>query len=728
MTPLAAIAIVFASAAPVEPASFAVEVRAVFTKAGCNQGLCHGNATGKGGLKLSLRGEDPEFDLEALTHGMFARRINPYDPDSSLALLKATGRVPHEGGIRFDPASDDYRIVRSWIAAGARTDPPNVPVPVRLVVTPSDGEFTDPVREVNLSVQAHFSDGSVRDVKHRANYESSELTVSVDAAGKVSAERTGEAAILVRYLDTAAVARLTFLPDRPDFKPASVGGSHPLDIAAITKLNRLRVDPSPPCDDHILLRRTHLDLIGRLPTTDEARAWSADRSPDRHAKLVDRLLERPEFVDHWTLKWADVLRADPLMLDPVGAGRYLRWVKRQVAADRPLNELVTELLTGAGSTYSNPPASFARIHRTPEDLAENTAQLFMGVRLKCARCHNHPSERWTMADFYGMAAFFARIQRKNHSPPQPMNNVSAINGEELITLAGDGEAIHPRNGSQVAPRLPGDPSRGLAPRVITREPRDRRALLAAWLVDADNPFFARAMANRIWFHVFGRGIVEPVDDFRDSNPPSNPQLLDALAAEFVRGGFRLKPVLRTILSSQVYRFGSKPTPGNKDDTRCFSHSPPRRLSAEVLLDAIGDVTGLPEEFEGLPRGLRAVQLPGGRTRNAMLRDFGKPGRLTVCECERTEEAALTHSLYLINSPDLVSRIEDRKNVLGKLLARKLNDEQIQDELSLAALSRLPTSAERDAFAKHRAGKPDRRDALEDLLWAYLNAKEFLFRL
>lgn len=717
------------------PVRFGVEVLAVLTKAGCNQGLCHGNLNGKGGFKLSLRGEDPAFDVRTLGREHGGRRVSTHDPDASLVLRKAVGTLPHEGGVRFEDGSWEYATLRAWIAGGARPDGPGIPGVVRLTASPAKSVLPPSQRSLRITAVAEFSDGTVRDVSRVACYDSINMAIRVSPDGRVTAERAGEGTVLVRYLDQMTTVRLVFLADRPDFAWRGAPARNAIDRLVDGKLRSLRINPSPVCDDATFLRRVSLDLLGRLPTPDEAREFLAGRDADtssertikRRAALVDALLERPEYADFWALKWADLLRADPLMLDPQGAAKFVRWLKSAVVEDRPLDRFAADLLTASGSTYHDPAAAYYRIHRTPEDIAENTAQLFLGVRLKCARCHNHPTERWTQEDFYGLAAFFAKVGRKNHTPQQAQNDVSAVIGEEVIHTRGTGEVLHPKTERPLAPRVPGDPARGIAPRTFAPDLPDPRAELAGWLARPGNPFFARSLANRIWGHLMGRGLVDPVDDFRDSNPAAMPEVLDALADELVRGGFRTRPLVRFICASRVYQTASAPTSDNADDDLNWSRPPVRQLTAEQLLDAVCDVTGMPESFPDLPAGTRAVQLPGGRTAHPFLKAFGKPGRTTVCECERTADATLLQSLQVISGPVVSAKLSAPDNRIGAMIRADASDGMIIDELFLTALTRLPTKDELNQLRRYLSAAPSRRAALEDVMWALCNSKEFLLR-
>jgi hypothetical protein len=494
-----------------------------------------------------------------------------------------------------------------------------------------------------------------------------------------------------------------------------------LDVPAFAKLEALKINPSAPAPDAVFLRRAYLDALGVLPTPEEARAFLADADPRKRPKLVDRLLARPEFADFWALKWADLLRNEEKTMGPKGVWAFQRWLRDQIAADVPLDAFARRLVSARGSTWRNPPASFYRTNRDPETAAETVGQVFLGVRLQCARCHNHPFDVWTQDDYYGLAAYFGNVGRKQ------INNVRRddldkheINGDEVIYLAGRPGAVQPRSGAMMAPKPPGGP-----PPALGDDP-DALDDLAAWLT-RDNPQFARNLANRIWYHLMGRGIVEPVDDFRDSNPPSNPALLDALTAELVAGGMRLKPLVALIMKSQVYGLGSRPEATNADDEANFARAAVRLLPAEVLLDALGQALGRPASFPGAPAAARAAQLPGARMGGEFLKVFGKPDRLLTCECERSEATTLAQAFQMINGEAVRLALEADDNRIGRLLQAGADDATILSELYLAALGREPGAPERAGALAHVAAAPVRRKAWEDVAWAILNSKEFLLR-
>jgi hypothetical protein len=728
-----AVLLLSAAAARAEPpVSFRNDVMAVLSRGGCNAGPCHGNQNGKNGFKLSLRGEDPDFDLIALTRNTHGRRLNPLDPGNSLVLLKATASVPHEGGRRFPVGSPEYVLFRRWIAQGAHPDAPGSPVLRRLSVTPVERVLIEPAAALRLRVEAEFSDGSKRDVSRLAVYEPSNETATVAPDGKVQRQKFGEGAVLVRYLDRQATVRLAFVPARPGFVWKDVPENNYIDRHVFARLRTLRLRPSALCPDHVFLRRAYLDALGVLPTVAEARRFLADNRPDRRARLIDELLKRPEFADFWALKWSDLLRNEEKVLDRKGVRLFHQWIRDSIADGKPLNEFARELLSGQGSTYSRPAANYYRALRDPQTRAETTAQVFLGIRLQCARCHNHPYDVWKQDDYHSLAAFFARVQyRIVENQRRDKLDKHEFDGEQVVWQARSGEVLSPRTGEALRPRFLG----AATPEIPGNA--DRLRALADWVAAPDNPFFAHVQVNRVWYHLLGRGIVEPNDDFRASNPPSNPALLEALSREFVRHRFDLRHVVRVIMNARTYQLSAVPNETNGEDEANFSHALVRPLQAEQLLDALARVTEAPAEFTGMRRGIRAGQLPGvfaQRRRGErptegerFLSTFGKPVRSLSCECERSDDTTLGQAFQMITGKLLDGMLRKPNNRLGKLLATGKDNADIVEELYLAALSRLPRPAEKEAAVSLVARAKDRRAALEDLLWGLVNAKEFLLR-
>jgi hypothetical protein len=721
------------------PVSFRNDVMAVLSKAGCNAGSCHGNQNGKAGFKLSLRGEDPEFDLKALTRDMFARRVNPTDPDRSLALLKPTTQFAHEGGLRFRKDSEEYLTLRRWIAAGMPDDIVTAPKLVRIEVTPPEKILFEPETDVQLRVEAVFADGSRRDVTHVAVYDPANNLAKVTHDGLVTREGPGETTILVRYLELQAPVRLAFVPARPGFVWKKPPANNYIDDHVFAKLRTLRMNPSGLCTDSEFIRRASLDLLGILPTAEQARAFVGDRRRDKRARLVDQWLARPECADFWALKWSDVLRNEEKVNDRKGVQAFHNWIRQSLAENKPLDQFVREILSARGSSYVNPAANFYRANRDAVTRSEAAAQLFLGTRLQCAKCHNHPFDRWTQADYYDWADVFSRVQYKvvENKRRDGLDSHEFI-GEQIVYFARDGEVTNPRTGKAARSRFLGESAAvthrasGMTPHAAAPDQLDA---LAAWLTS--QPQFAKSQVNWIWFHLMGRGIVDPIDDFRPTNPPSHPALLDALAKDFAKHKFDVHWLIRQIMNSRTYQLSAEPNDANKDDEANFSHVLPRRLSAEQLLDAQHQVVGVPPKFSGFPVGLRASQIPVGspvRKRDLkgagaemFLAMFGKPARLLACECERSSETTLGQTFQLISGPETSEMLAHPDNRLAKLLASGKTSRELIEELYWTALSRAPTPKETVRAVKLLDDAKDQRAGVEDVTWALLNAKEFVLR-
>ena len=700
----------------VRPVSFRNDVVPAFSQSNCNMGACHGTPTGKGGFRLSLRGYLPDQDFNVVTREAAGRRINVLAAESSILLRKPLGEVPHEGGLRLFRHSKSYEYLRDWMSEGAKYDA-NAPAAIKLEILPGARVLNAPAKTQQVAVVARYADGSSRDVTPICYYNSSNPEIAdVDADGFVSFKNRGEVAVIAHYLDLVANVRLTHLVEVPGFQVAEVPADNTIDRTVFAKLNRMRVSPSDPCTDAEFIRRASLDTLGILPSPDEVKAFLADPSPDRRARRVDQFLARPEFADFWTLKFADILRANGRLIETKGTHAFNRWIKANLQRNTPLDVFVRELLTADGSTLRNPAANYFRISRDPENATETTAQLFLGVRIQCAKCHNHPFERWTQDDYYGFAAFFSRVKRKPGTLPE----------DEVIYAADAGEVRQPRTGKTMKPKALGGPTFDDAGSPDPNRP-DRRQSLAEWLTGPTNPFFARSLVNRVWYHLMGRGIVEPVDDFRDSNPASNDELLDGLTADFVRGGFDLKALIRSILVSRTYQLSSKANELNAADSIYFSHAATKLLPAEVLLDAISSLTGTTTPFDGLPKGTRATQLPDGKMENPFLKTFGRPARELACECERESDSNLSQALQLIGGATVNGKLRDDNGRMARLARSNAPNEEIVKELYVVAVAREPNATETAAAVKHLAGAPDRRQAVEDLGWVLINSKEFLFR-
>ena len=689
------------------PIVFDQQVIPTLTKAGCNAGGCHGKAEGQNGFKLSVFGSNAAADWDALVKEARGRRVFPAAPERSLLLVKATAQMPHGGGLRIEQGGLPYRRLRRWIAEGANYVSDAAPPIARIEVEPEQQVLLAGETQ-QLRVTAIDTAGGRRCVTIEAGYESNASTIA-DASqrGLVQAsDIPGEAAILIRYLGHVAVCRITI--PRPGVQFTRPPEANFIDRLAWDKLQRLGIAPSELCDDATFMRRAYLDLIGTLPTVAEARAFLADTAADKRAKLVDRLLARDEYADYWTMRYSDLLRVDKDKVTVPGAVAMSRWLHRQFAENRPYDQLAREIVAAQGSIGGESPAAFYRVLDTPEALARSISQLFLGVRIECAQCHHHPSERWAQDDYFALAGFFTGVTRKN-----------LPTGRMSIVSRGGVDLAHPRTGELVAAR-----ALGAAPADFSQSP-DRRTVLAQWMTADDNPFFAAAISNRLWAHYFGRGLVEPIDDLRATNPATNEPLLAALAAHMREVRYDLKAFTRTLVNSRLYQLSSAPNESNASDAQNFSHAAWKALPAEVLLDAIGQATESIEKFNGFPDGYRAIEIWDNRMPSYFFRVFGRPVRATVCECERSNEPSVTQALHLMNSPEIAAKLDDRLGRVRRLADSSLSPEQIIDELCLAALARFPDERERRVLAAAFA-ESDRRAASEDVLWTLLNSKEFLY--
>lgn len=694
-----------------KPVSFRNEIVPVLTKAGCNSGGCHGKAEGQNGFKLSVFGFDPETDYQAITMESRGRRVNPANPGQSLFYLKGSARVPHGGGRKIKPGSDRDRRLLRWIAEGAQfaTSDDETGRTVGIEIEPKQ-QILLTGESQQIRVTAIDAAGNSRCVTTEAEYESNAPSIAeVDSQGLIQAsDIPGEAAILVRYLGHVAVCRIT-LP-RLGIQVTRPPENNFIDRLAWDKLERLGIEPSPIAGDAEFLRRVYLDTIGTLPTPDEAKAFLADSSPDKRARLIDRLLDRPEYADYWTMKWLDILRADQLIISPQGAVAMQRWLHRHFEENRPFDRLARDLLTVEGNTSAEGPGSFYKILAQPDEAARSISQLLLGVRIECAQCHHHPSERWSQEDYVGLAGFFTGLKLKK-----------LPNGEQAVVSLAGKDLPHPRSGEVVAARALGAEAADFS------TTRDRRRVLADWMTSPDNPFFAKATANRLWAHYFGRGLVEPIDDMRETNPATNEPLLQMLAEHMREVRFDSKAFTRTLLNSRVYQLSSQTVASNESDVQNFSHAVYKSMPAEVLLDAICQSTGVCEKFNGWPEGYRAIQIWDNRMPSYFFGIFGRPVRASVCECERSNEPSIAQALHLLNAPEIAEKITHRHGRARLLAMSDRSPQEIIGELYLAALSRYPTTEEEtlmlEAFTL--AGS-DRRSASEDILWALLNSKEFVF--
>ena len=694
------------------PVSFQTEILASLTKSGCNMGACHGSPSGKGGFRLSLRGYDPNVDLVTLRGEFFNRRSNILSPDESLLLRKPLMEVAHGGGRRLQHGDPSHRVLRDWIAEGMKLDSDGASTLSRIELLPSPRVLRDGADRQQLIVNGYFSDGSVRDITALTAFDSSDEGIGmISPYGVVSQQGRGEVTVLARYLDKVSTTQLTFLTERPDFQWPSPAETTEIDRLVFGKLKQLQIQPSELCSDTDFLRRATLDLTGRLPSLEESQQFLTDQSPDKRTAVIDRLLATDDHARFWSMKWSDLLRSNSKKMTRTGVHKFRRWLYDVVKNDVPLNQFAHELLTATGSTQQNAAAAYWKASRDEIDATETTAQLFLGIRIQCAKCHNHPFEKWTQDDYYGTAAAFIRVGRKETGLPD----------DEMIFVKAGGEVTQPRTGKQMKVRLlmQGD--------VDVPADQDRRIVFADWLTKNENPFFARSLSNRIWGHVVGKGIVDPVDDFRDSNPPSNPELLNYLAGELVKSGFSSRHLIRTIMNSRVYQLSSQRNKYNADDEIYFSHATTRMLTAEQLLDSICAVTGLPEDFVGMPGGTKAVDLVDPPEGHKFLQVFGQPQRELPCECERSTDSNLSQALQLINGPTVHNKLRSDAGNVHKWVAGGKTDAEIIELLYLTALSRPPLPEDQQTAQNHIKANEDRTRALEDIAWAVINSKEFLFQ-
>jgi hypothetical protein len=703
-----------ARAKEADAVSFTKDVMPVLTKTGCNTGGCHGASRGKDGFHLSLFGYDPDDDHFRLTRESIGRRVNLALPEESLLLEKAINRVPHTGGERFKADSDAYRTLLAWLKAGAPKDGANVAKVVRLEANPRESVLSGQGESQQLSVRAFYSDGTDRDVTNLAVYiGNNDLAVKVSEAGRLSVVSRGEAFVTVRYEGQATGVDVLSIPADLAFKWPDVPEVNYVDALVNAKLRKLRIAPSTLSDDATFLRRAYLDLVGMMPSSATVRAFVADPSPGKRAALVDALIARPEFTGVWTMKWAEMLQirsADQqVQMSVKSAQQYYEWLEDQMERHVPADEMVRALLTATGPSFERPEANYYKVERDTLKLAENTAQAFMGLRIQCAQCHNHPFDRWSMNDYYGFAAFFAQVGRKSGEDPR----------ETIVTNSGSGGVKHPVGGKDVAPRFLG----GLQPEIP--KGGDRRKVLADWLTSPENPYFARNLANIVWAQFFGRGIVDPVDDVRVSNPAVNAALLDRLAAKLVEYKYDLRPLVRDICNSRTYQLSAMPNESNAEDDRNFARAGLRRIRAEVLLDALNEVTGSSQKIAGLRAGARTVSIADGRTTNYFLTTFGRATRETPCTCEVRMEPNLSQALHLLNGDSVNAKVVGG-GVVKKLLKEGKTPGEVTEELYLRTLGRFPMEAEKTKLQAFFGGGNAPDVVLNDLFWSLLNAKEFVF--
>ena len=704
--------------------AFATDVVPILTKLGCNSGGCHGKSTGQNGFKLSLLGFVPSYDHESMVKEARGRRVFAGDPDSSLLLQKAIGRVPHGGGRRLGTDSPDYQVLADWIRQGAAPPRSDDPILVQLTMTPSRGVLAVNTNE-QLKLEALFSNGVRRDVTRQALYLSNEPEIgAVDGSGRVNiGEQGGLFAVLARFGGQMAVFQGT-VPFGESTEPEKLPeDASPVDRLLVDGWARLGVQPSVEVDDSTLIRRLCLDICGTLPTVEEVRTFQADQRPGRRERLINRLLDRPEYAAFFAMKWADILRnrgkGYSTSKQRPGTALFAGWIRDSLATNKPYDQFVAEILTATGSQRENPPTVWYRQVRTSVDYVESVAQAFLGVRIQCAQCHHHPFERWSQADYYGLAAVFSRVGRRGGFAD------AEVPTNERIYVRSQGEVHHPRTGQLVVPRPLGGPDLSLSP---FDDPRQR---FARWLSRPDNPFFARTMVNRMWGHFLGRGLVHPIDDARSSNPPSNPELLNWLTSDFVASGYDLRQLIIRIAGSRAYRLSSQPNESNRLDTQSYARFYPRRLKAEVLLDAYSQVLDVPTVFPGdrggkFPAGTRAIELPDENVSVHFLDVFGRPDRRSACECERTDDPALAQALELVSSKEIQRKLSEKTGYALRLGANKKSHSENIAELFVRVFSRRPLEKEAAAALEYLESESDRKAAYQSLLWALLATNEFLF--
>ncbi len=693
----------------VPPVHFKNDIMPMLSKLGCNSGGCHGKQGGQNGFKLSVFGFDPPADYNALVKEARGRRVSLAAPGGSLLVGKSSNTIAHGGGARTGTGSADHQLLANWVAQGAPWGDDDAAQVVSIRVSPEQ-RMLRTGDDQQLLVTAVFTDGSTRDVTTAAEYTSNAtLVADIEDAGHVHTGTVpGEVAITINYMGHVAAARITVPLDNTTTTDANPPTHNAIDELVWKKLRRMGMQPSGLATDHVFLRRLHLDTLGTLPTPKEVREFAADRRDDRRERAIRAVLGRPEFADYWSQKWGDVLLADRETIGERGAFEFHRWLKTQLQTNRPYDQWVRELLTATGNSGRYGPVNFFRAARTPIELTRSVSQAFLGIRMDCAQCHHHPFEKWGQDDFYGMAGFFKGLK---HTPLGP--------GRELVYHAGYQPTSIPLVNQPVLPRPPG----GVGFDDFGES--DPRVRLADWITRPSNPYFARLVANRIWKQFLGRGLVEPEDDFRSTNPPTNPALLDHLAETLVANSFDLKSLMHHILSSRVYQLSSRPNATNARDEQSYSHHLVKRLPAAVLLDAISQVTGTPEAFNGMPRGTRAIQLWDNRLPSYFLDTFGRSLRQSPCECGSSTEPTMAQTLHLMNAPEIDAKITAAGGRIDLLLAKKASPKTIVNQLCLAALGRKPNPREIRAAETLFANSPPRQ-AAEDFLWALLNSYDFLF--
>ena len=712
--------------------SFRNEVQPILAKMGCSTGACHGALAGKGGFKLSLRGYDAMADYFAITREARGRRIEPTDPGRSLLLVKPTMAVPHKGGLRFDVDSPAYEILSQWIAAGAAPPEDDDPRIQDLEVFPAEVTLR-PGDQQRVVVRAKYSDGRVSDVTQWTKFASTnEAVATVDEDGRIKVVGHGGGAVTAWFSSKIVNVRITspYEAEIPDSVYAETPRRNFIDELVFTQLQVLHLPPATPIGDATFVRRAFLDTIGKLPTADEVRAFLADQTPDKRERLIDALLARDEFVDYWAYQWSDLLLVNGTRLRPDAVKAFSLWIRQRVSENVPWDEFARQIVLARGSSLEHGATNFYALHQDPEAMTENISQAFLGLSIGCAKCHNHPLEKWTNDQYYAMANLLARVQAKGWGSEYRNGD-----GARTLFVASRGDLVQPSTGVPQRPApLDGQP-------LATDESDDRREYLADWLTSSENPYFARAITNRVWANFFGVGLVEPIDDLRLSNPASNEELLSAGAKYLVDHHFDLKALMRAILQSSAYQRSSVPADASRDDARYYSHYYPRRLIAEVALDAISQVTGAPSEFTEIefpgadfdkttfyPKGARALQVYDAAVVSRFLRTFGRHQRMITCQCERSNEPSLVQALHLSNGETILNKLAAKDGKVESLMTSGLPNYRIVEDLYLSALSRYPTDGELAQLLAimNQGPESERRAVLEDTFWAVLSSREFLF--
>lgn len=700
---------------------FLDHIRPILAKNGCAMAACHAAQHGQGGFKLSVFGFEPDKDRVAMVRDSIGRRVSVVDPEQSLLLLKPTMQTPHGGGRRLEKGSVDYQMLVSWIRGGAEAPAKTENAVTKLQVFPKE-RLGQVGMSQQLRVVAEYADGQQHDVTHWAKFDSLDDGIAtVTRDGLVTTIGKGQGGVMVRF-EGQADTTLFVIPYAEKVELSGWQNNNPVDELAVKKFRELGIEPSALCDDATFLRRAFIDAVGTLPTTAETKAFLESTDPDKRKKLVDRLLGltgdpaqdiyNDAYAAYWSLKWSDLLRNTSADLGEQGMWSMHNWIKESFRTNKPFDQFVRELITARGSLYSVGPANFFRINRDSSALAETTAQLFLGVRMECAKCHHHPFEKYSQEDYYGLAAFFSRVGTKGSE------EFGLFGGEQVVVVRDTGDVRHPRTNALMKPKaLEADEM---------EHPLDRRMPLADWLTAKENSYFARNVVNRYVAYLLGRGLVEPVDDLRSTNPPSNPELMDYLSKRFVESKFSLKELMREIMNSRLYQLDSQPTASNAADSVFYSHFTVKRLTAEPLIDALDRVTDVQTKYKNLPLGTRAIELPDAEYGDYFLDTFGKPKRVSICECERPLDPSLAQALHTLNGDTLMAKIADKKGRIATLLAAKKSTDEIVDEIYLATLCRQPIAAEREQAQQFLKEHDNAEEVYQDLLWAIINSKQFLF--